>query len=72
MKRSAQKFFNKAIANNQNPRIINIDKSGSNFTTIRARPLVPELSVGITFFDFDLGGKIHLASYVRIWSKLIL
>ena len=36
MKGSAQKFFNKAIANNQNPRVINIDKSGSNFTTIRA------------------------------------
>ena len=36
MKGSAQKFFNKAIANNQNPRIINIDKSGSNFTAIRA------------------------------------
>ena len=29
MKGSAQKFFNKAIANNQNPRVINIDKSGS-------------------------------------------
>ena len=28
MKGSAQKFFNKAIANNQNPRVINIDKSG--------------------------------------------
>ena len=26
MKGSAQKFFNKAIANNQNPRVINIDK----------------------------------------------
>ena len=36
MKGSAQKFFNKAIANNQNPRIINIDKSGSNLTAIRA------------------------------------
>jgi putative transposase len=36
MKGSAQKFFNKAIANNQNPRVINIDKSGSNFTAIRA------------------------------------
>ena len=34
MKSSAQKFFNKAIANNQNPRIINIDKCGSNFTAI--------------------------------------
>ena len=30
MKGSAQKFFNKAIANNQNPRINNIDKSESN------------------------------------------
>jgi len=36
MKGSAQKFFYKAIANNQNPRVINIDKSGSNFTAIRA------------------------------------
>ena len=36
MKGTAQKFFNKAIANNQNPRIINMDKSGSNFTVIRA------------------------------------
>jgi transposase-like protein len=35
MKGSAQKLFNKAIANNQNPRIINIDKSGCNFTAIR-------------------------------------
>jgi putative transposase len=26
MKGSAQKFFNKATANNQNPRVINIDK----------------------------------------------
>jgi len=34
MKRSAQKFFNKAIANNQNPMIINIDKSVSNFSAI--------------------------------------
>ena len=30
MKGSAQKFLNKAIANNGNPRIINIDKSGAN------------------------------------------
>ena len=29
-KMSAQKFFNKAIGNNGKPRIINIDKSGSN------------------------------------------
>ena len=36
MKESAQKFFNKAIANNQNPRFINIDKSESNSTAIRA------------------------------------
>ena len=35
MKGSIQKLFNKAIANNQNPRIINIDKSGSNFSPIR-------------------------------------
>ena len=35
MKGSAQKFFNKAFANNQNPRVINIDKSDSNFTAIR-------------------------------------
>jgi putative transposase len=27
---SAQKFFNKAIGNNGNPRVVNIDKSGSN------------------------------------------
>ena len=30
MKVSAQKFLNKAIANNGNPRVINIDKSGAN------------------------------------------
>ena len=30
MKGSAQKFLNKAIANNGKPRIINIDKSGAN------------------------------------------
>ena len=36
MKGSVQKFFNKAIANNQNPRVINIDNSGYNFTAIRA------------------------------------
>ena len=36
MKGSAQKFFNKAISNNQNSRVINIDKSSSNFTAIRA------------------------------------
>jgi putative transposase len=35
MKGSGQKLFNKAIANNINPRVINIDKSGSNFTAIR-------------------------------------
>ena len=29
-KMSAQKFFNKAIGNNGRPRVINIDKSGSN------------------------------------------
>ena len=36
MKGSAQKFFNKAIGNNGKPGVINIDKSGSNFTAIRA------------------------------------
>ena len=36
MKGSAQKFFNKAIGNNGKPRVINIDKSGSNFTAILA------------------------------------
>ena len=36
MKGSAQKFFNKAIGNNGKPEVINIDKSGSNFTAIRA------------------------------------
>jgi putative transposase len=30
MKGSAQKFLNKAIGNNGNPRVINIDKSGAN------------------------------------------
>jgi transposase-like protein len=44
MKGSAQKLFNKTIANNHNPRIINIDKSSSNFTTIRA---VTEIISGI-------------------------
>ncbi len=32
---SAQKFFNKAIRNNGKPRIINIDKNGSNYSAIR-------------------------------------
>lgn len=32
---SAQKFFNKAIGNNGKPRVINIDKSGSNYCAIR-------------------------------------
>ena len=36
MKGSAQKFFNKSIGNNGKLRVINIDKSGSNFTAIRA------------------------------------
>jgi putative transposase len=31
----AQKFFNKAIGNNGKPRVINIDKSGSNYSAIR-------------------------------------
>jgi len=35
MKGSAQKFFNKAIGNNGKPRVINIDKSGSNYTAIK-------------------------------------
>ncbi len=35
-KGSAQKFFNKAIGNNGKPRLINIDKSGSNYMAIRA------------------------------------
>lgn len=34
-KMSAQKFFNKAIGNNGRPRVINIDKSGSNYSAIR-------------------------------------
>ena len=34
MKGSAQKFLNKALANNQNPRVINIDKSRSNYTAL--------------------------------------
>lgn len=33
---SALKFFNKALENNIKPRVINIDKSGSNFSAIRA------------------------------------
>ena len=36
MKGSAQKFFNKAIGNKGKSRVINIDKSGSNYTDIRA------------------------------------
>ncbi len=35
MKGSAQKFLNKAIKNNGKPRIINIDKSGSNTAGIK-------------------------------------
>lgn len=35
MKGSAQKFLNKAIGNNGNPRVINIDKSGANKEGIR-------------------------------------
>ncbi len=35
MKGSAQKFFNKAIGNNGKPKVINIDKSGSNYSAIR-------------------------------------
>jgi putative transposase len=33
---STQKFFNKVVRNNQRPKIINIDKSGSNYTAIIA------------------------------------
>lgn len=36
MKGSAQKVFNKAIENIGKPRVINIDKSGSNYVAIRA------------------------------------
>ncbi len=35
MKGSAQKFLNKAIGNNDKPRLINIDKSGVNTAGIR-------------------------------------
>ena len=35
-KMSAQKLFNKAIGNNGRPRIVNIDKSGSNKTALWA------------------------------------
>jgi len=35
MKGSAQKFLNKAIGNNGKPRLINIDKSGSNTAAIK-------------------------------------
>lgn len=35
MKGSEQKFLNKAIGNNSKPRVINIDKSGSNKSGIR-------------------------------------
>ncbi len=35
MKGSAQKFLNKAIGNNGEPRVINIDKSGANKEAIR-------------------------------------
>ena len=35
MKGSAQRFLNKAIGNNDKPRIINIDKSGANTAGIR-------------------------------------
>ncbi|MBL4709977.1 MAG: DDE-type integrase/transposase/recombinase, partial [Flavobacteriales bacterium] len=32
---SAQKFFNKAIGNNGKPRVIKIDKNGSNYSAIK-------------------------------------
>ena len=35
MKGSVQKFLNKAIGNNGKPRVVNIDKSGSNKEGIR-------------------------------------
>lgn len=35
MKGSAQKFLNKAIRNNSKPKIINIDKNGTNTTGIQ-------------------------------------
>ena len=35
MKGSVQKFLNKAIGNNGKPRLINIDKSGSNTAAIK-------------------------------------
>jgi putative transposase len=35
-KMSAQKFFNKAIENNGDPRVVNIDKSGSNKSALWA------------------------------------
>jgi len=35
MKGSAQKFLNKAIMNNNRPRVINIDKSGANTSGIK-------------------------------------
>ena len=36
IKSSAQKLFNKAIENNGKPRVVNVDKIGSNYTAIRA------------------------------------
>jgi putative transposase len=33
---SAQKFFNKAIGNNGNPRVVNIDRSGSNKSALQS------------------------------------
>ena len=33
---SAQKFLNKAIGNNGDPKVVNIDKSGSNKSALRA------------------------------------
>ena len=35
-KKSAQKFFNKAIGNNGDPRVVNIDKSGSNKSALQS------------------------------------
>lgn len=35
MKGSAQKILNKAIENNEKPTLINIDKSGTNYSAIK-------------------------------------
>jgi putative transposase len=35
-KMSAHRFFNKAIGNNEDPRVVNIDKSGSNKSVLQS------------------------------------